>query len=271
MPRELAIAWRHGGAAQGYHSLVLPRFFVPGAGGAIDGAIDLPRDEAHHASRVMRLSAGDEVAVFDGAGHEWRARIESAERDRVRVRLLDPVMPVPEPRTSIVLLHAALKGDHMDAVVRDATMMGASEIRPTVTAHTVARASGASAQKLRDRWARVAVASAKQCRSARVPDIFLPVVLSEALRSIGAAQPGELRAALAEPAANVPTRVPAAISSAAPARAIIAVGPEGGWSQDELGELRAAGFEAVTLGAFTLRADAAALVAISAFRAVWGE
>jgi 16S rRNA (uracil1498-N3)-methyltransferase len=251
---------------------VLPRFFAPRAADAIGGVFELPRDEAHHASRVMRLSPGDEIAVFDGAGREWRARIEEARGDRVSVRLLDPLPSVPEPRVAIVLLHAVLKGDHMDAVVRDSTMIGAAVIRPMVTAHTIARAGGASAERLRERWMRVAVASAKQCRRAVVPDISRPVAFDVVLSSIGSREAGELRVVLAEPTAGAAARAPAAVSSPAPPkRAIMAVGPEGGWCQDELAHLRSAGFEPVSLGALTLRADAAALVAISAFRAVWQE
>lgn len=255
----------------GYHARVLPRFFAPGASGAIDGAIDLPRDEAHHASRVMRLSSGDEIAVFDGAGHEWRARIESAQRDRVRVRLVEPVAPVPEPRVAIVLLHAVLKGDHMDGVVRDATMLGAAAIRPIVTAHTIAKTGGQVAERLRARWTRVAVASAKQCRRAVVPALALPAALHDAVGALGPAQSGDLRVVLAEPAAGVPARGVADVAARPPARAVIAVGPEGGWSTDDLADLGSAGFEPVTLGALTLRADAAALVAISGLRALWRE
>jgi 16S rRNA (uracil1498-N3)-methyltransferase len=164
-----------------------------------------------------------------------------------------------------------LKGDHMDAVVRDATMIGAAAIRPMVTAHTIVRVSGAFAERLRARWMRIAIASAKQCRRAVVPDISIPVSVDTALSSIGLSQARELRIALAEPTTGASARAPATVSSTTPERAIMAVGPEGGWSQDELTSLSAAGFEPVTLGALTLRADAAALVAISAFRALWRE
>ena len=257
--------------AQGYHSHVHPRFFAPAAADAIDGVFDLPRDEAHHASRVMRLAGGDEIVVFDGRGREWRARIETAVRDRVRVRLLEALTPGSEPRVPIVLFHAVLKGDHMDVVVRDATMMGAAVIQPIVTAHTITRASGGAAGKLRERWVRVAVASAKQCRRAVVPDVARPLPLDEALGSLAPPAPAEMRVVLAEPTTGAAARPPAAVAGDTPARALIAVGPEGGWAQEEIAQLVAAGFQPVTLGALTLRADAAALVAISAFRALWQD
>src|SRR3974390_1560000 len=144
---------------------MLPRFLAE----AIDldaRTARLGADEARHLSQVLRVNVGDEVAVFDGAGREFRARVARVSRDAVELVLLDEAAAAPEPAVRLTLAQAVLKGEKMDDVVRDATMMGVAAIEPLVTAHTVAHMKPGGAP---DRWRRIAIASAKQCRRAVVP------------------------------------------------------------------------------------------------------
>jgi 16S rRNA (uracil1498-N3)-methyltransferase len=245
---------------------VLPRFFAPAAasGGRI---VTLSEDEAHHAARVMRLRPGDALAVFDGAGHEWQARAVEISKSAVQVELVEPIVPAQEPRVHITLIHAVLKGDHMDAVVRDATMIGVALVVPVITGHTAANVAAASGTKARERWQRVAIASAKQCRRAVVPRIEATASLEHVLRLGFGSHQGIV---LAEPAAG-PPHVALNALERAPERAAVAIGPEGGWRAEEIDAFRLAGFQPLTIGALTLRADAAALVAVSILRACWGD
>ncbi len=149
---------------------MLPRFYVPDLDPGV-ALTALPREEASHLTRVLRLTAGDEVAVFDGRGHEFRARVVAAARDRVQVEIVEAATPAPEPRVPITLAQAILKGEGMDAVVRDATMMGVAAIEPLVTARTIGRQRRAERATAVGRWHRLAVSSAKQCRRATVPAI----------------------------------------------------------------------------------------------------
>ena len=244
---------------------MLPRFFAPAASDRAR-AFPLPDDEAHHATRVLRLGAGAEIAVFDGAGHEWRARIVSATKSQVSIELVEPLAPAAEPRVRLTLMQAVLKGDHMDAVIRDATMAGVHAIVPVLTVHTVVNAGAAAAARAHERWTRVAVASAKQCRRAVVPRIHPALALAEAL-PILPREPAVARVVLVEPAAMHRANA----SPQANDTAIVAVGPEGGWSAQELRAFAEAGFAPLTIGTLTLRADAAALVAISVLRTRWGD
>ena len=246
---------------------VLPRFFAPAATVG-RGTIPLPADEAHHATRVMRLRAGDPIAVFDGAGHEWRARIAEISKGAVQVELVEAVSAAAEPRVHVTLLHAVLKGDHMDAVVRDATMIGVAAVRPVITARTMASSTAASGARAGQRWTRVAVASAKQCRRAVVPSIA-PTARLDGLLGSGFAS-ADQRIVLAEPAAGSPGVELDALDRD-PSRAVLAVGPEGGWTADELQGFASGGFQPLTLGTLTLRADAAALIAVSILRARWRD
>ena len=133
----------------------------------------LPDDEAQHLARVLRLKAGDVVAVFDGKGREALARVESigsraghSARARARAR------PSPEPAVAVTLAQALLKSDKMDRVIRDAVMLGVSAIQPFVSARTdVPRAAVRSGVR-QERWERTVIASVKQCGRAVVPPVL---------------------------------------------------------------------------------------------------
>lgn len=248
--------WREYIASHGSIVTLLPRFHVPGLGSAGGEAV-LPPDEARHLTRVLRLGVDDEVAIFDGRGQEFRARVVEADRERVRVALIERLVPAPEAHIPLTLVQAILKGDTMDDVVRDATMMGVAAIAPVVSARTIARRQAV------DRWERVALSSAKQCRRAVVPAILPVSSLSERVTSSGC----ELRLLLVEPTAAggaeqsmrlLPGRTPGSVA--------VIVGPEGGWTIEERDQMIASGCTPVSLGALTLRADAVALVAIALVR-----
>lgn len=245
---------------------MLPRFYAPNADGPGTNAI-LPAEESRHAAAVLRLRVGDDVAVFDGRGHEWHARVMSIARSAVTVRLEKRVENAREPRVRVILLQAVLKGDHMDAVVRDATMLGAAEIWPVMTTHTVVSPKAATGAGAQARWHRVAVASAKQCRRAVVPVIRAGTALLDALEDARLRE-CDARILLAEPIVRSEIKE----RGMAPTRAAaLAVGPEGGWAQEELGHFARVGFASQTLGTLTLRADAAAVVAISVLRERWSD
>ena len=150
----------------------------------------------------------------------------------------------------------------MDAVVRDATMLGAAVVAPVLSAHVAVSGQARRAQS-RERWERVAIASAKQCGRAVVPEIrslarFEDVVADKTV---------DLTIVCVEPAHGVAT---AMADLARPKRALLMIGPEGGWSPAELELARGAGARFIDLGPRTLRAEAAPVVALSALWTEWG-
>jgi 16S rRNA (uracil1498-N3)-methyltransferase len=244
------------------------RFFVQDAG-APGTTVVLPADESVHAARVLRLRPGAAVGLFDGRGRELVGVVVATARARaVEVRIEADAAAVPEPRVKVTLAHAVLKGDKMDGVVRDAVMMGVSAIRPILTRHSETTLTAVVRGRRIERWQRVAIASAKQCGRAVVPDVLEPRTLAtERLEPLALPAPWLV---LAEPHAPVAHPVaPAAVPLPADGRATLIVGPEGGWAADEMAALEKMSTP-VTLGPRTLRADIAALVAMSALFAVWG-
>jgi 16S rRNA (uracil1498-N3)-methyltransferase len=247
---------------------MLPRFYAPGLDPSATTVV-LAADESHHLARVLRLGPGDAVAIFDGRGHEYLARVQRVDRDAATVALVQPVPAAPEPAVRVTLVQAVLKGDKMDDVVRDATMAGVSQIAPVVTARTEIKVSALKRAHAAERWQRVAVASAKQCRRAWVPPTELAVPLESWL---GAPFPG-LRLLLVEPSAGEEgvLSMRALQARARPESAACLVGPEGGWTPEERQAALAAGCLPATLGVLTLRADAVALAALAALSVVWGD
>jgi 16S rRNA (uracil1498-N3)-methyltransferase len=222
----------------------------------------LSADEARHLSQVLRLGTGDEIAVFDGAGREFRARVDDVDRNGASVTLLEAIEPAAEPAVRLTLAQAYLKSDKMDDVVRDATMMGVTTIEPLVTEHTV-RHPGRS----QDRWRKIAVSSAKQCGRALVPAVGGGTPFSDWLPADSSA----MRLLLVEPSASVEGHPVSTLAGDRPASASLLVGPEGGWSADEIAAAVRAGCLPITLGRRTLRADAVPIVAIGVLQFVWGD
>jgi len=248
-----------------YNCCPVHRFFAPALDPG-DETVMLPRDEAEHLTRVLRLGVGDTVAIFDGRGHEFLARVASAARRDVRVQLLTRVEPAAEPPVPLTLAQAVLKADKMDDVVRDAVMLGVAAIQPLVTKRSETTVAALARGARRDRWTRVALASVKQSRRATLPDIRTPLTLEGYL-----SEPGPLlRLMFIEPGAGASVQTLAVLRNRpAPSDAAILVGPEGGWDEEEWTAAQAQGVELVTLGHRTLRADAVPIAAISILQFLW--
>jgi len=163
-----------------------------------------------------------------------------------------------------------LKGEQMDAVVRDATVMGVTAIRPMVTDHVVVPSRAWRDDRGVDRWHRVAVAAAKQCGRAVVPTISAVTSLEALWAQTGDAGATAMTLACVEPAAVADGLLPDWRGAARPSTALVLVGPEGGWSAGELATFATRQAHAVSLGPRTLRAEAAPAVAMTLLWAAWG-
>lgn len=239
--------------------------------------MDLPRDEAEHLTRVLRLGVGDTVTVFDGRGHEFLAKITAAAKRQVRLQLLSRVEPAEEAAVAITLVQAVLKADKMDDVVRDAVMLGVAAIQPIVTRRTEMTVAALIRGARVERWQRVALASVKQSRRATLPEVRMPLTLETYLSD----PPATLRLMLVEPEAFAsarddsarvqPHRLSALQQQPRPDDAAVLVGPEGGWADEECATAQRQGVQLVTLGRRTLRADAVPVAAISVLQFLWGD
>jgi 16S rRNA (uracil1498-N3)-methyltransferase len=245
------------------------RFYAPDVQTAGD-VVSLPDEEAQHLTRVLRLKVGEAVRVFNGRGREFVAVVDSAGRDGVVVRVGAAHAAAAEPLVGLTLAQAVLKGDKMDDVVRDAVMIGVTAVQPIITTRTEVTRSALQRGTRTDRWRRVAVSSAKQCGRAVVPAILEPLSFEMLAQTIAAGRLAGPALMLVEPGASAESLALGDVDPTPPHAATLIVGPEGGWTIDEISA--AAGLcRLLTLGGRTIRADAMAAVAIAALFARWGE
>ncbi len=243
------------------------RFYAPQAS-RVGQTVALPPGEAHQLLHVLRLGRDATVQAFDGRGREFVARVLAIDRGGVSIRTVETVEPAREPAVDLALALAVLKGRTTGAVVRDATMLGARTIQPLTTTRGPAGPAAAGLDRAVGRWQAIAIASAKQCRRAVVPAVGPPLPFAELV----ARGPRGLGIMLVEPAIAAPhASIRTVADQPPPARATIAVGPEGGWTDSEVEAAAGAGFRLLTLGSRTLRADAAPAAALAILQYVWGD
>jgi 16S rRNA (uracil1498-N3)-methyltransferase len=216
---------------------------------------------SRHLAVVLRLRAGDAFVAFDPErGVEADAVVARVERGRVHAELGEP--RAARAMAPVIWMQGLAKGEKMDAIVRDATELGATRIVPVSSAFAVVRLDGARAEARRKRWMKIAEEAARQCGRADPPKVDAPRVWAEAL-SIAASAP--TRFCLYE-RATLPLgpRLMKALENRTPMA--FAAGPEGGWAEEEVVEAVGAGFEVVSLGELILRTETVASAVLGAAR-----
>jgi 16S rRNA (uracil1498-N3)-methyltransferase len=202
------------------------------------------------------------VRLFDGAGTEFEAVLDSVGRQGVSARITGLAAARPESPLHVVLAVSPLRGDRMELVVQKATELGAAEIRPVITTRTDAAARPALKGSRQERWDKVASGAAEQCGRAVVPRVAptttLAVLLDEPFDG--------LKLLFLE------RSTPSSLTTLdRPSRVLLLVGPAGGWEETEVERATAAGFVTAGLGPRILRAETAALAAIGAAQVLWGD
>ncbi|MBT3370621.1 MAG: 16S rRNA (uracil(1498)-N(3))-methyltransferase [Rhodospirillaceae bacterium] len=226
---------------------------------AVDGVVGLESSQAHYLRSVLRLGPGDEVALFNGRDGEWRARIDTIGKGWASLQLTEQSLPQPvEP--DIWLLFAPIKRGRVDFLVQKATELGVSILLPTTTRRTVVERINLV------RLGTTAAEAAEQCRRLSVPELR-PV---QSLEKVLASWPEERRLLFCDEAGGPPAIE--AMTGQEPAPWAILIGPEGGFDPDESQALRERPFVVpMSLGPRILRAETAAVAALSLWQAVLGD
>ncbi|HYX28404.1 MAG TPA: 16S rRNA (uracil(1498)-N(3))-methyltransferase [Pyrinomonadaceae bacterium] len=227
-------------------------------------------DETKHLRQVLRLKIGAEVYVFDGEGREFRAQIQQIARNSTQLIIIEEAEPAsPESCLHLTLAVALLKGEKFDLVLQKLTELGVTHVVPLITSRAGVRIrSDADALRKLDRSRRIALEATKQCGRARLMTIEKPTSFAEmiaradktgGLRLMFAERAGESLAAASEQVTSVPDHVSAL------------TGPEGGWTDDEIDQARAARWRIVTLGSRIMRAETAAIACSALLQHRFGD
>ena len=221
--------------------------------------IELPQPQAHYLTGVLRLASGDPVRVFNGADGEWLAYLATVARKKSTIRCERRVADV-KPPPDIDYVFAPLKHARLDYVVQKATELGARRLLPVITARTVAERVNL------DRMRANVIEAAEQCNLVFVPEVAEPVKLAKLLEGW---EPGRALIYCDETAAIAsPLEALAALKTPA----AVLIGPEGGFTDDEKAMLKSCAFvTAISLGPRIMRADTAAVAALTLVQAVLGD
>lgn len=219
----------------------------------------LKGSDVHHLRDVLRLAVGDEIVIFDGSTQEYDARIEKMGKDSATLFLFDAHPHVSESALQVTLAQCILKGAKMDLVIQKATELGVARIIPIISERTVARPSIDEPMK-EHRWHRIAVEAAQQSGRAAVPEIMHPRPFLELLTDPPSKfdikvipWEGEDEKSLRYALRNIPK-----IKSI-----LIVIGPEGGFTAEEVEAAKSFGFDVVTLGQRILRSETAAIASLA--------
>jgi 16S rRNA (uracil1498-N3)-methyltransferase len=223
--------------------------------------IELPGDSAAHLAKVLRARSGDEIVLFTGDGREFAAAVESVRGSRVTAAVGEGREVDRESRLAVTLLQCIPRGDRMDFIVQKATELGIARIVPAISQRSVVRLDASQAESKAAHWRAVAINACEQCGRNRLPVIEAPRLL---INYLGDSSGGPRLLFDPELRSDSPAQeIGAAVD--------IAIGPEGGFADEELEAFRVSGFAAVRLGPRVLRTETAAIAAITWLQSRFGD
>ena len=212
-------------------------------------------ETAHHLGRVLRAEPGRLYELSDGR-RVWLARIEEVKRDRVEFFLMEE-LPSREPLLETVLLLSIVKFDAFELALEKATELGVSRIVPLVAARSE-KSLLAAATKRAERWKKILLEASQQSRRLRIPELAALTKPEAALSSL----PGRLKIILSE-RPEAPSLRGILEGQNAAAAVVLAIGPEGGWTEAEFQRAETHGFREASLGRLILRTETAVIAALA--------
>lgn len=231
--------------------------------------IELSSENKHHAARVLRLRNGDAITLFNGRGGEYSARIDSIRKDNIAV-LVDSYRDIDrESPLHIELAQAICVNEKMDWIIQKSVELGVSSIQPVSTARSIVHLSDERSGKRLQHWQKIVISACEQCGRNLVPQIYPLITLPEWLsRKKMHRTPQDILIMLSATAAQSLKDLP---EPAADAKVALVIGPEGGFTEEEELAIGHSGFVPLHLGSRILRTESAALAAIAAMQALWGD
>lgn len=223
--------------------------------------VRLSKGAAGHLIRVLRLQVGDEFILFNGKAGEFRATIIELNKNTVTVKLGEFDAVNRESSLHITLAQAVLRSDKMDYMLQKAVELGVTRFIPLLTAHSALKLAPERWQKRCLHWQGVMLAACEQSGRTRLPKLENPMTFDVATTAINVDQRIILQACSKQ-----------AIKALPPCQSVsVLVGPEGGWSENELKCARIAAYRPMHLGSRVLRAETAGLAAISILQSLYGN
>jgi 16S rRNA (uracil1498-N3)-methyltransferase len=250
----------------------MQRYFIPPEQfGAMEATI--AGDDAHHLIHVMRARTGDSIIVSNGLNREALAQIASIGKNAVTVKLVEDLPMNAEPKAQVWIAQSLPKGDKMELVIQKGTEVGAARFVPFLSARTVVQYDAKKEAKRLERWRKIAKEAAEQAHRNLIPEVDAPVSWSQLL---ALAKDADLALLCYEKESR--QKLKTALKQAVEKRGgpegmriLLAVGPEGGFTEQEAEEAERERFQIVGLGARILRTETAGIVGLTCILYETGE
>ncbi len=242
--------------------MTAPRFFCDAKLGP-GVQLDLPENAAHHASRVLRLKAGEEAILFNGNGMDYQVELLRVSKDGVTAKVIAINETARESPLKVTLAQAISSGDRMDFTLQKSVELGISHIVPLAAERSVVKLSGERAERRREHWQNVVISACEQSGRAFVPAVEAPQPLTNWLGSM----PSFALKLMLSPTAELNLHdLPRPDGDIC-----LLIGCEGGFGPAEVLAAESVGFTPVRLGARVLRTETAPLAALAAIQTLWGD
>jgi 16S rRNA (uracil1498-N3)-methyltransferase len=231
---------------------------------ALNAVISLPKEIAHYLSNVLRLRVNDELLVFNSRQGEFRARVTSVAKRAVDIELFEKIRDAHDPAKpgplSIHLVLGLSRGDRMDFAVQKSTELGVNEITPIYTEYGEVRLKAERVEKKLQHWQKIAISACEQSGRLDVPVIHKPLSVLELSLCKNANK------WMLEPSGS--DSLPQSITEN---NCVLLVGPEGGFSTDEIDWARSNDIQIVALGSRILRTETAPVAALAILQHKYGD
>lgn len=243
----------------------MPLFFIDPTQ-LIDNKVLIKGEDFHHLRHVLRLQKGDYLQISDGREHLYSAEIEQIGSHEAKAVIIAPLSQKSYRELKIVVGQALPKGQKMDLIVEKGTELGANAFVPLITDRVISKNGTAIAEAKLQRWRRIALEASKQSKRLTVPEVYAPMTLTvfcDCFYQI------PCKLILWERASQGFKGWLSAISP--PGEVVIIIGPEGGFSPQEISFAEQSGFSSLFLGGRILRTETVALVFLSLLQFMWGD
>ncbi|AOE50865.1 16S rRNA (uracil(1498)-N(3))-methyltransferase [Kangiella sediminilitoris] len=241
----------------------ISRIYTPHAELRVGQVVTLGREPSNHLSRVLRLKVGNEVVLFNGNGSDFPSEIVEIERNSVSVHVKDELTVNVESPLHIHLYQGVSRGDKMDLTLQKGVELGIKEFTPLITERCGVKLDAKRWQKKLDHWQKVIESACEQCGRSTLPKLNEVISFNEAIPTL------DSQSFFLHPEAAKPFNEISNLDVTKPIS--LWVGPEGGFSDIEIEQVKRNGCQPVQLGPRVLRTETAALSAVSVMNVLWGD
>jgi len=236
----------------------MPRFFVE-KGNIFPDHIFITGEDVKHIRNVLRMKKGEEIVLCDGSGKDYIGIVEEFESDRIRAFVREVKKSRTEPSVEVTLFQGIPKSDRMDFIIQKSVELGVNQIIPVITERTIVRFnSQKDMDKKAGRWQKISLEAAKQCNRGIIPRVGSPLSFDDALKVCK-----EADLSIIPYEKHTGHGLKEYLYGNNAERICVFIGPEGGFSEEEMKKAVSSGIKLVTLGPRILRTETAAIAVLS--------